>query len=91
MELSVLTEYRRKGIGTKLVNHAIYWADINNYDYITLTTFKNIPFNAPFYKKFGFEEFLPDAKWQGLKSIREHEKKCGVEILPRIAMRKFLK
>jgi len=91
MEISILPEYRKKGLGTKFVEHAIYWAEINNYDYITLTTFRDLPFNGEFYKKLGFVEFTPDTKWRRLIAIRENEKKCGLEVIPRISMQKYLK
>ena len=91
IEISLLPDYRKKGIGTKLIEHATFWAEINKYEYITLTTFRDLPFNGEFYKKLGFNEFTPDSKWPALKRIRENEKQSGLEILPRIAMRKSLK
>jgi len=89
-EISVLPEYSKQGIGTRLLEHAIYWAEINDFEYITLTTFKDIIFNAPFYKKFGFKEFIPDALWPEIKRIRKAEHDIGLEVMPRIAMRKYL-
>lgn len=90
MELSVLSGYRQRGIGTKLIEHGCHWAEINNFEYITLTTFKFLPFNAPLYRKLGFKEFEPDIKWPGLRRIRSQEKKHGLDILPRTLMRKHL-
>lgn len=91
MELSVLSGYRQRGIGRSLMHHACYWAETNNFEYITLTTFKFLPFNAPYYKKLSFKEFTIDAKWPKLKRIREQEKKMGLDILPRTVMRKSLR
>lgn len=64
-QLSVLPEYGRLGIGTSLVVAACDWARRRGHRLITLTTFADIPFNAPFYRRLGFrqlgeEELGPD-------------------------------
>jgi GNAT superfamily N-acetyltransferase len=53
-QLSVLPEYGRLGVGTALVNTACDWARRRGHGLITLTTFADIPFNAPFYRRLGF-------------------------------------
>lgn len=55
-ELSVLPDHGRKGIGRALVEAACDWARSGGHDVITLTTFADIPFNAPWYERLGFEE-----------------------------------
>ncbi|MGD9638871.1 MAG: GNAT family N-acetyltransferase [Alphaproteobacteria bacterium] len=89
-EVDVLPEYTRKGIGKNLINQAILWAKSNNYEWLTLTTFKNIPFNAPFYRKLGFIEFIPSENQPEIRETIKHEQQILGEILknhPRIAMR----
>ena len=53
-QLSVLPEYGRLGIGTDLVQASIEWARERGYDELTLTTFADVPFNAPWYQRLGF-------------------------------------
>jgi ribosomal protein S18 acetylase RimI-like enzyme len=55
-QLSVLPEYGRMGIGTSLVAAACDWARQRGHRLITLTTFADIPFNAPFYRRLGFRQ-----------------------------------
>ncbi|MGD9639269.1 MAG: GNAT family N-acetyltransferase [Alphaproteobacteria bacterium] len=89
-EIDVLPDYGHKGIGRKLLERAILWAQNHSYDYITLTTFKNIPFNAPFYRKLGFCEFTPDEKSSDLKKVIQNETEIFGDHLkenPRIAMK----
>jgi GNAT superfamily N-acetyltransferase len=53
-ELDVDPEHQRKGLGRNLVQTVINWAREKGYDHLTLTTFSNVPWNAPFYEKMGF-------------------------------------
>lgn len=55
-QLSVLPEYGRLGIGTSLVVAGCDWARRRGHRLITLTTFADIPFNAPFYRRLGFRQ-----------------------------------
>lgn len=58
-ELDVLPAYGRRGIGTKLVRSICDWATRQNLP-VTLTTFRDIPWNAPFYARCGFEILAED-------------------------------
>jgi GNAT superfamily N-acetyltransferase len=57
-QLSVLAEYGRLGIGRALVEAACEVASQRGDQLITLTTFTGIPFNAPWYRRLGFEDLL---------------------------------
>jgi GNAT superfamily N-acetyltransferase len=57
-ELDVDPEHQRKGLGRNLVQTVINWAREKGYDHLTLTTFSNVPWNAPFYEKMGFRRLL---------------------------------
>lgn len=87
-ELAVLTDHRRKGLGRKLLQRCIDAARERDGEWLSLTTYKNVPFNAPFYTQYGFVPFTPDADWPELAKTRAEEKDSGLETLPRIAMRK---
>jgi len=54
-ELDIHPEYGRQGLGTKLLKNVISWAKSKNYIQLTLTTFRHLPWNAPFYTKVGFK------------------------------------
>ncbi len=86
-EVSVKRQFARKGIGRLLVQRITEWARYGQYQWLTLTTFRDLPFNAPFYRRLGFQEFEPDGDWTELRAMREHEKNQGLEAMPRVAMR----
>lgn len=54
-EMSVHPEYQRRGIGAALIEEAAAWADDEGYGWLTLTTFADVSFNAPWYERLGFE------------------------------------
>ena len=58
-EVDVRTEHQRRGLGRRLVQTAIAAAKAMRLPAITLTTFRNIPWNAPFYVSIGFRELEP--------------------------------
>ena len=85
-ELSVAPQYGRQGIGTKLTKEVINWAKQANFPGITLSTFRDIAWNAPFYRKLGFRE-IPKAEIStGLDNIRRKEAAAGLPIEERILM-----
>jgi len=57
--LAVHPEHGRQGIGRALVQQVLQQATINHYQQVTLTTFADIPWNAPFYRTMGFVELPP--------------------------------
>lgn len=54
-EVDVLPTHGRRGIGRALVGHAIAWAVAQGWPSLALTTFADVPWNADFYRKLGFE------------------------------------
>ena len=59
-ELDVLPNYGRKGIGTGLVQTVCQWAEETGISAVTLTTFRHVPWNAPFYAQLGFQVVSPN-------------------------------
>lgn len=53
-QVSVVPEVGGLGIGTELVEEACRWATQEGYGAVTLTTFTDPPFNAPWYRRLGF-------------------------------------
>jgi GNAT superfamily N-acetyltransferase len=88
-QLSVTPDQGGKGIGGKLLEEACAWAVQNGYKAIILSTFRDIPWNAPFYARHGFEvinELTPE-----LESLKQHEIDIGIsEFGPRVIMMRLL-
>ena len=59
-ELDVLPNHGRKGIGTGLVRTVCLWAEEKGIPAVTLTTFRDIPWNAPFYARLEFQVVSPN-------------------------------
>lgn len=87
-ELDVLPEYGRRGIGTALVRAVCAEAARRGVAAVTLTTFRDIPWNAPFYTTLGFEP-LAEPDWTpALARIVAQEAASGLEPARRVVMRR---
>lgn len=88
-QLSVVPEYGRRGIGKALVVAAMSWASTAGYTSMTLSTFADVPFNAPFYAGCGFDVVL--APEGALAALRVREVAMGLDAMgARVAMRVLL-
>jgi GNAT superfamily N-acetyltransferase len=84
--LAVHPDYGRRGIGSALLRRSRVWAEDQGYRAITLTTFADVPWNAPFYAARGFTEFPAEDWGPGLRDQWEAERVAGIMVAPRIAM-----
>lgn len=55
-EMNVLPAFQKRGIGAGMVRAAQIDARNTGFAALTLTTFRDLPWNAPFYARLGFEE-----------------------------------
>ncbi|MFQ6485421.1 GNAT family N-acetyltransferase [Brachybacterium epidermidis] len=75
-QLSVLPEHGRRGHGRALVEAALSEAAARGHRAITLRTYAEIPFNAPFYRSCGFEVSQPGSPF--LRRLVEVERQQGL-------------
>jgi GNAT superfamily N-acetyltransferase len=61
-ELDVHPAYGRRGLGRRLVMSVCEWAATAGLAAVTLSTFRHLPWNEPFYASLGFD-VVPPAKW----------------------------
>ncbi|BAS14921.1 acetyltransferase [Arthrobacter sp. Hiyo8] len=87
-QLSVHPSHARQGLGSELLDVAEKWAQAQGLEWLTLTTFRDVPWNAPYYRRLGFEELGPELLDDGLRGILECEGLVGLSRWPRIAMRR---
>ena len=85
VELSVYLDWQGKGIGRQLIACAGEHARTLGLASLTLTTFRDVPWNAPFYARLGFERV--DALTPELRQKREEEAAHGFAYDSRCAMR----
>lgn len=87
-EISVSLDYQGQGIGRRLIGAAAAYAHDAGLAALTLTTFCNLRWNAPFYAKLGFEALSPGED-RRLARILDKEA-TSISGGPRCAMRKLL-
>ncbi|MCC5580533.1 GNAT family N-acetyltransferase [Microtetraspora sp. AC03309] len=88
-QLAVHPDHHNQGIGTRLLD-AVCDEAATGAAAITLTTFRDVPWNAPWYARRGFA-VLPPEKWgPELRVLVEHERALGLELAPRVVMLKDL-
>jgi GNAT superfamily N-acetyltransferase len=89
-ELDVLPGHGRRGIGSALVKAIEEYALNSGYVEITLTTFRDVPWNAPFYARVGFEVMPQQELGAELVRRLSDEAALGLERSRRVAMCKPL-
>jgi GNAT superfamily N-acetyltransferase len=85
-QVSVHPGHSRQGIGRMLIDHVGTWATSRGLAGLTLTTFTDVPWNAPYYARLGFR-VVTDLS-PGLRAVRAHEAAIGLDAWPRVVMRR---
>jgi GNAT superfamily N-acetyltransferase len=85
-ELDVLPTHMRRGLGRGLVEFVCERARAFGCASVTLTTFRDVAWNAPLYRRWGFEVLAPEACPAWLADIRAHEDRGELRHWPRVAM-----
>ncbi|MDT0443127.1 GNAT family N-acetyltransferase [Streptomyces johnsoniae] len=89
-QVSVHPANARRGVGRSLIEHAAGHAVTAGLPALTLTTFADVPWNAPYYLRCGFAVLPEDAVGPGLREIRRREAAHGLDRWPRVCMRRAL-
>ncbi|WP_059006832.1 GNAT family N-acetyltransferase [Streptomyces specialis] len=89
-QVSVHPGSARRGIGRSLLDHLAARARSEGAPALTLTTFTQVPWNAPYYARCGFEPMDDHTLAPGLRKIREREAAHGLDRWPRVCMRRVL-
>jgi GNAT superfamily N-acetyltransferase len=87
-QLSVLPEYGRRGFGSALVEHVCAVAGDRGLPAVTLSTFRDVPFNGPFYARLGFAALDESKLTPGLRACRDSETANGLDPTTRVMMRR---
>ncbi len=87
-ELDVLQAWGRRGIGRALVDTVVADARARGRAAVTLTTFRDVPWNAPFYLALGFRVLAPVEITPALAALVAHEERRGLPSALRVVMRR---
>ena len=80
-QLSVLPEFSRRGYGRQLVLASAHEGRLRGYDQLTLRTYADVPWNAPFYGTCGFEQTEPATDFH--RALVVVEEQLGLSALGR--------
>lgn len=89
-QLAVHRNHQRRGIGRKLIELAQQFSVDHNIYNLTLTTFREVPWNELYYQRLGFITLDFEDLCPRLKGILEAERQAGLPTTRRCAMSKRL-
>lgn len=89
-QVSVHPRSARRGVGRRLIDHLASQATATGIPALTLTTFTEVPWNAPYYARCGFIVLDEDDLTPGLRAVRQSEAAHGLNRWPRVCMRRDL-
>ncbi|MFE0378529.1 GNAT family N-acetyltransferase [Streptomyces inhibens] len=84
-QVSVHPDHAHRRIGRALIDRA---ERDSGPGALTLTTFAEVPWNAPYYTRLGFRVLADAELTPGLRAIRAHETALGLDRWPRVCMRR---
>lgn len=87
-QVSVHPDAAGAGHGRALTEHLVAWARDRELPAVTLTTYVDVPWNGPYYRRLGFRFLDDDELTPGLRTIRRAEAARGLDRWPRAAMRR---
>lgn len=85
-QIDVLPNHARRGIGAGLLDAVAEIARERGLAALTLSTFKDVPFNAPYYARLGFD--VVEALTPGMSEIRAEHEARGLDETARVFMRR---
>ncbi|MGC5011595.1 GNAT family N-acetyltransferase [Streptosporangium sp. DT93] len=89
-QLAVHPDHGRRGAGGHLVEALCAHAVATGHAAVTLTTYRDVSWNAPWYARRGFS-VLEAGQWgPELAGLVRHERELGIEVAPRVVMRRLL-
>lgn len=87
-QITVHPAHARQGIGARLIEACEACALARGIPALTLTTFRHVPWNAPYYRRLRFEEIPERELSPDLRAIVQRERDAGLHRWPRVVMRR---
>ena len=85
-QVSVDPAYARRRIGRDLIDHVEKWAAGLGLPALTLTTFRDVEWNGPYYGRLGFTALAPAGRGPELAALMAEEAAHGLDPAQRISM-----
>jgi GNAT superfamily N-acetyltransferase len=87
-ELDVLPERGRQGLGSALIEAVCAWAPTRGFSAVTLSTFRDVPWNAPLFARRGFAVIAPADLPPELVQVIDRERLEGLRSDRRVIMQR---
>lgn len=85
-EVDVLPEHAGKRLGSRLIDRVAMWAEQRGAKQLTLTTYRDVPWNAPYYAQLGFTECALDTLGLAHHEVWEGQRGMGLDMARRLIM-----
>lgn len=89
-QVSVAPDRQGAGLGRALVDEVVAWARDERFPAVTLTTYRDVPWNAPLYERLGFRTLADDEITPALRAVVAEESEHGLDPADRVCMRRDL-
>jgi GNAT superfamily N-acetyltransferase len=89
-ELDVLTSHAGRRIGAALIEQVAQLARTRGLSQLVLSTYREVPWNAPYYRRLGFREIEPAELDAALIARRDAHITRGLDESKRVFMRRDL-
>jgi|SRR5882724_2347900 len=86
-QVSVRPDHQGQGIGRALIDRVGAWAAAGGRSALTLSTFSDVPWNAPLYRHLGFRDLTPSQVGPELQARCAEEARFGLDPATRVCMR----
>ena len=90
VEISVAQDFQGKGVGRALMERMEADVRREGYKSMTLTTYRSLAWNGPWYGRMGFMEVRAEDMGRTYLGILEGERQHGFDMSARCVMRKIL-
>lgn len=87
-QIDVLPEYAGRRIGAMLLDEVAARARTAGAAGLVLSTFRDVPFNAPYYRRLGFVDLEASSLTDALRAIRAEHAARGLDETRRVFMRR---
>jgi GNAT superfamily N-acetyltransferase len=85
-QVSVRPDQQGRGVGRALIDRVRAWAAERRMAAMTLTTFRDVPWNAPLYRHLGFHDLSEAELGPELAAVRDEETAHGLDPATRVCM-----
>lgn len=87
-QVTVHPDAARRGLGALMIESISADPRSKERGLITLTSFANVPWNAPYYERIGFVD-IPESEWpEGVSEKVKADQEHGLATWPRVVMKR---